>query len=293
MNISICTKNKYKRRDKDLGLLPFTPHMLSQALGAYLRVGRRIPTTVTPVLINWGMRKIVGLSRYDTILNHPDNVVNASNKLNTLEILTNADVPTLVYSHNRSDAEEWIKERGDGEYEKGEFDTISDQFLTSKIVCRTLLSSSAGKGVVLADKVEELVDAPLYTIYYKKNKEYRYHVLNGRVIDVQQKKRLSKEELEKRGFTTKPPSYIRNLANGYIFAREDVTVIPEIAKTAIESVKALGLDFGAIDILANLDEDGNYIDSCVCEVNTAPGLTGTTFDIYKSEFETMFGEEDE
>jgi len=297
MNLSICTKQKYKRRDKDLGLLPFTPHLLSQALGCYLRTAKKHPTTITATLLNWGMSKIVGLENYDTILNHPDNVLNAINKRKALDILTDAGVPTLVYTYSKKDAEDWMKvfNERDDDYKAGEeeLDTVSDRFLTGKIVCRTLITSSAGKGIVLADKPEELVDAPLYTIYYKKNKEYRYHILGGRVLDVQQKKRLSKEELESRGFTTRPPSYIRNLANGYIFAREGVESVPEISEVAINAVKALELDFGAVDMLVNTDSDGKYIDCCVCEVNTAPGLTGTTFELYKSEFKTMFGDNNE
>ena len=42
------------------------------------------------------------------------------------------------------------------------------------------------------------------------------------------------------------------------------------------AIKALGLDFGAVDIIYNEAEDQHY----VLEVNTAPGLEGTTLQKY-------------
>ena len=42
------------------------------------------------------------------------------------------------------------------------------------------------------------------------------------------------------------------------------------------AIKVLGLDFGAVDIIYNKQEDKWY----VLEVNTAPGIYGTTLDKY-------------
>jgi len=231
------------------------------------------------------MSSVVDIQKYDIVLNRPNGVKNAVNKLKTLSILTEANVPTLIYTDNKDDVYRYIKS-----YINETDSNTNDHgcFLTNKIVCRTLLSSSGGRGIVLADKAEEVVDAPLYTVYYKKNKEYRYHVIDGKVVDVQQKKRLSQVELEARGFTSRPSSYIRNTANGYIYAREGVERYDCISKVAISAVKALGLTFGAVDILANV-KDNEVVDCCVCEVNTAPGLTGTTLDLYKDAFESMLG----
>lgn len=62
----------------------------------------------------------------------------------------------------------------------------------------------------------------------------------------------------------------RNYRNGYAFELCTEGKIPRSAvEMAILSVSALGLDFGAVDVL--LGRDGKYY---VLEVNTAPGVEG-------------------
>jgi glutathione synthase/RimK-type ligase-like ATP-grasp enzyme len=48
---------------------------------------------------------------------------------------------------------------------------------------------------------------------------------------------------------------------------------------AVHCVSALGLDFGAVDVIEN--KKGSWI----LEVNTAPGLEGQTLEVYRSAFE--------
>ena len=114
------------------------------------------------------------------------------------------------------------------------------------------------------------INAPLYVKYVKKQQEYRVHVFNGSVIDVQRKMRR----------TDTPDAdvnwQVRNHCNGFIFGREGVE-LPDTALTmCVDSVSVLGLDFGAVDIIYNAHEDKYY----VLEVNTACGLTGTTLEVY-------------
>ena len=59
---------------------------------------------------------------------------------------------------------------------------------------------------------------------------------------------------------------------------EDV-VVPDVCRSlAIDSVAALRLDFGAVDIIWNKRHDRYY----TLEVNTAPGLEGTTLERYSN-----------
>lgn len=63
----------------------------------------------------------------------------------------------------------------------------------------------------------------------------------------------------------------RNYKNGFAFNLVQSELVPRGAvDMAIQSVAALGLDFGAVDILKGTD--GNFY---VLEVNTAPGVEGS------------------
>ncbi|MNL18562.1 hypothetical protein D3C87_1397120 [compost metagenome] len=74
---------------------------------------------------------------------------------------------------------------------------------------------------------------------------------------------------------------IRNHGNGFIFARnEDGITPPDVLVQAVNAVKALGLDFGAVDVIFNDKEQKAY----VLEVNTAPGLAGETLQGYVKRF---------
>ena len=269
--ISVCCRQKYRNKKKGRGLLSHTPHRLSLAIGAYLRTAERLPLTTGLHLLNWGCTAIIGLHDYKRVLNQPCFVRNSSDKYLTLKMLTQSMIPCLQFTDDIEVAKKWMALVKDG---------VNNPEKNGWVVCRTLTRSSAGKGIVIAKEEDELVPAPLYTMYFRKTHEYRYHVFNGKIIDVQQKKRLSTEELEARGFTERPPSYIRNLVNGYIFAREGVQYHDELGDLAIRAVQAIGLDFGAVDILCNEDEHGNYEEGIVCEINSAPGLEGSTFDRY-------------
>ena len=57
------------------------------------------------------------------------------------------------------------------------------------VVARTILNGNSGAGIVLVENEEQLVDAPLYTVYIPKKQEYRVHVFRGQVLDVQRKAR--------------------------------------------------------------------------------------------------------
>jgi glutathione synthase/RimK-type ligase-like ATP-grasp enzyme len=144
----------------------------------------------------------------------------------------------------------------------------TDWLRDTPVVCRTLLRSSEGRGIVLAETKEQLVQAPLYTKYFKKKREYRVHVFNGQVIDVQEKRK--RKEVEGGDHR------IRNLANGYVFCREAVVEPTGLRDLAVCATAALGYSLGAVDIAFN--EHHNQL--VVFEVNAAPGMQGSTLENY-------------
>lgn len=91
-------------------------------------------------------------------------------------------------------------------------------------------------------------------------REYRVHIFKGKSIRISEKHFL--EDGTKDYTTTKPQHRVWH-----------------VRKAAKQAVEAVGLDFGAVDILANDRE------CWVLEVNAAPGLGGSMPKLYADVFE--------
>ena len=205
------------------------------------------------ILINWGYSSfppiLTNIKEYN-IINPFESVANCVNKINCLTILRENNISCIDFTTNKEEAIELLKNG-------------------NIVYCRTLINSTKGNGIVIANTLEELVDSKLYTIYFKNTNEYRVHVFDGKVIDIQEKKRMSEEKLNSFGISKENRTKrIRNHDSGWCFCRENI-VFPEIVgDTAIKAVKALGLTFGACDISFNSKKNN----CAVLEINTAPGL---------------------
>ena len=139
------------------------------------------------------------------------------------------------------------------------------------LFARTLVNSTGGRGIVeFEQRSIQYPHAPLYTEYIPKKAEYRVHVFNGGVIDIQQKKKRREFNREERD------TRVRNLANGYVYTRDGVVPPTGISDLAIRAVAAVGYSYGAVDIIYNEKRDQCF----VLEVNSRPGLMGTTLDKY-------------
>ncbi len=206
------------------------------------------------LVVNWGNSTIPYW--YARILNKPEAVAIAANKLKTFQKLKEHNVSTPEWTDQRTKAVEWVQSG-------------------TEIYARRVLSGNSGRGIVVCTTPESVVDAPLYTKRVKAKYEFRIHVFKNGVIDVQQKKRRNGVEAN---------NYIRNLSNGYIYARADVQVPEIVSSTAIAGVKALGLDFGAVDI-GYVERDNKAF---IYEINTAPGIMGTTIEKYKAAIKSYY-----
>jgi len=241
-----------------------------KALANALHVRRVRPTYDArrrDVIINWGNSRPSAILHAEHDLNKHSAIALACNKLKTFKTLKAAGFQHLpLWCTTRYEADQLLYTSSNG----GERE--------SAIYCRTSLTGHSGSGIIIAKGSYDLVDAPLYTVATKHKYEFRVHVFKGSVIDVQQKKK----RLDYQG----PSTGIRNFSNGFIYARADVH-IPELIKSAsIDAVNHLGLDFGAVDI-GYRERDNRAF---VFEVNTAPGLVGTTLELYAQTFTNYLGE---
>ena len=190
-------------------------------------------------------------------------VLSSSNKIRMFERL--ADCTTVPSTTIRQTALDWLEEP------------------FSKIVCRGIVSGSQGNGITICRKGDEVPVVPLYTLYIRKKWEYRVHVVLGKVVAIQQKRRLSSEHLEERGITARN-KYIRNSANGYIYSsildhKDNEEVMFFLRIESLMAINALELDFGGVDLLVTPD---NKV--MILEVNSACGLEASTLKAYIDRF---------
>jgi len=217
-------------------------------------------------VINWGATSIPERITANgcRVLNKTANVAQAVDKHTTLRIMTASGVRVPEFTERLDVAQRWIAGGG-------------------TVFARTLLRASSGRGIVIMEPdhpEDHDTQAPLYVRYVPKRHEYRIHVVNGQVID-RQRKGLAEEFRGQADVNFR----VRNLANGFIFVRNDGHVYPPEADVmAVEAVRALGLDFGAADIIWNEQQNRCYL----LEVNSAPGLQGTTVDNYAEAFRVHF-----
>lgn len=206
-------------------------------------------------VVNWGASRVPDEVGKCTIINTPEAVRRASDKL---QFFQNADCRKPEWTTNWADANAWVI---DGK----------------TVVARTVLNGHSGEGIILCDLNDAVPQAPLYTEYVPKKNEYRVHVFRGEILDVQRKARRRDVPDDQVNWK------IRNNDNGFVFARNGDALgdVPQDVLTqAIQAVGSLGLDFGAADVIYNDARSQAF----VLEVNTAPGLVGTTLENYTEAF---------
>lgn len=101
--------------------------------------------------------------------------------------------------------------------------------------------------------------------FIEADREYRVHIFRGKSIRISEKEFFINED-GKRDYITKKPGDIK---------------LRRVRKAAKQAVEAVGLDFGAVDILARGDDNAEVF---VLEVNAAPGLGGSMPRVYAEAF---------
>lgn len=231
----------------------------------------------TDTIINWGSSILPVTMVPCTILNNQGAIEKVTNKLSFFEMVDKElTVPYVAGVHAEAQVRLWL----DG---------------GKTVVARQKLTGHSGDGIVVFDKLyvdngNPVPPAPLYTLYTPKKHEYRVHCYRHKVdmdlldsaymssaFDVQRKARkldVPDEEVDWK---------VRNLAGGFIYQRENLTVPDVVTDVALKVFEQTGLDFGAVDII--YQDKGNK--AYALEINTAPGLTGTTLENYVEMFKGM------
>lgn len=119
-----------------------------------------------------------------------------------------------------------------------------------------------GKDIVVYNRYPVHTDSDFVTGYIPQKAEYRVWTFRGTCLGVYQKELTYPWKAKKR------PGIAWNWRRGYAF-KFFKEAPEELKQLGIGAVRALDLDFGAVDVLQA--KDGGYY---VLEVNTAPGTRG-------------------
>lgn len=264
-------------RDLILYSLPyygFTPRQIQHALDCRKLNPERhdnvLPIPPRTLVVNWGTSHYPEWHRRDSVyLNSPEAVRAKTSKVRQISRLREAGVPVPVITTRRDEAQQWLR-------------------AGSRVLVRRD-GGEGGRGITVVEADEgnaghvntaRLPEADFYSQYFRKNYEFRFHVFQGNVIDVAQKKRATeaREGMRNFGNETLHQRVVRSYDNGWIFAHNDLHLPPaarqRMADASVAAVRALNLDFGAVDVLAHFggDDDNRLLQFAVCEVNSAPGV---------------------
>lgn len=243
----------YHRRSRPTG------EVLARALNA--DHGQSVPDIAfANQLVRWGSR----VSRsddggFDRVLNSAEAIERASNKLESLHIMRDRGIPVPDFD---TDAEALVERVG------------------YPILGRRT-QHARGTDITLCLQRRDFRRQPrdYYVSYVPVNREYRLHVAGGEVIRVQGKFLDVSEDYV---------PWMRNFSTGYRFRAPRRRVHNTRLESAIGAVEALGLDFGAVDLIV-ADNGSHYI----LEVNTSPSCSALTGAAYCSAFARMLGMDEE
>lgn len=235
---------------------------LNQALDGLLIKRERSTYKYRPdhLVINWGCTKRPAVLAGVPCMNPFEKVVTSTSKIATFDLLRKQGIQTIPWTKDKTEAMHWLK--------------------NGKILGRDLDHGSQGRGITVYAKgtpQRAVKDHLFYVPYVKKTRELRVHVMNGKVIFLQ-------EKLKKNGHEDRDP-YIRSHLRGWVFGfkhLEEKPVDPSVLDIGIKAVKALGLNFGAVDIGWSKEAQAT-----VFEVNTAPGIEETSLVKYVEAFKRI------
>ena len=264
--------------------------------------GTKKPTNVK-VIIGWGtkIKTAVNLPKSVKVLNHPNNILSNRNKLTALKYMKQANTGIPVADF----------------YEADNVNRHLDQL---PLVGRKNYHQG-GKGFWLCltkDHVRRAINegAQYFQKYIPIKDEYRLHIFgeeciyatkkvertNMKEAFIEQQKEKALNAAERKGMKVDektlsflldrlsaeqqehPDHIVKSNTRGWKFSKIK-TPKKELVEACVKALKALNLDFGAVDCC--LDEEGN---PWIIEINTGPGLKGSSLEAWKKAFNNKIEE---
>jgi hypothetical protein len=233
-------------------------------------IKRRIrpPTVYNSTIIRWGIRTPINISDNITIYNKGTNLFKAAHKLNCRSILNdnNVSIPkTWSYS---------------------DIQTALENTSLFPLVARPVFHSQGKNFIVINDENEfdqlELEEAFNDNWYFSqlidKEREFRVHCAHGKVLAIMEKPPQDQivwnHSQNEDAWTYIPWENYRK------------RTIKTVALESLKAVKALNLDFGAVDIITKGDMDN--LEVYVLEINTAPSTCNYISEKYSQYFKWLF-----
>lgn len=223
--------------------------------GSRVRLGRQ------DTVINWGHAGALpdSVRNAGRVLNSPDRVALVSNKLRFFQAMPRDGVRLVPWTTDKAVARAWA----------------------SKVVCRHVLNGHSGAGIEIVEQGVDIPDSPCYTKYIVKESEWRIHILRGAVID-------STRKIRNPDHVGEPNWAVRNHEGGFIYARNSGQPSEDVIRQAVASLETSGLDFGAVDVMVSKPTRAHPDRlAYVLEINSAPGLVGTTVENYARAFQRV------
>lgn len=209
------------------------------------------------IIINWGGGGFFVEGMKDArVINKPEAVCNAVNKLLAFTLLKKENVSIPEYTSDRAVAKLW-------------------QQSGSTVVARARLEGKDGAGITLVKPGDEMPHAKMYTKFIPNTLEFRVNIAFDKTMGVQQKVPIPGKVHN---------HDIRTTGGGYGLKLLEESQIPfGLRPLAKQAIKTLGLDFGGVDMLLSTTTGKAY----VLEVNTAPELTPSMVHAYAKEFKEL------
>lgn len=219
------------------------------------------------VVLNWGCSDLPREVRKCTVINNENSVSFAINKRIALDMISghceehNPEWSSIPHTVDAATAIRWAREG-------------------RRVYCRGRLSGCDGAGLIVyehnrgADHLDNLPPAKMYTKGVNAVKEYRVNIYKGAILGVQRKVPLDNH--------ANPNPLIKTTGGGYGFKLVTLNIPAQVITCAKDCVKALGLDFGGVDVIW----DGRV--AWFLEVNTAPQLTPALVTAFSNKIKQEF-----